>query len=195
MTIRKGEPWGEEVDRPDDLLLVDADANLAALLDRGDPRPVAVAGGDLYRSVGSPDPRPRMQRVDIDAIRVLADGIVHIGVAHVVARRSWWRGTIVAVMNVDHLGGWNVAPRAHPNDGLLDVVEVDAAMPIRQRWQARSRLRQGTHLPHPSIASRRVTERSWRFDRPTPLWVDGERRGSVLELSVSIDTDAFSLHI
>ena len=31
-------------------------------------------------------------------------------------------------MNVDRLGHWDVAPRAHPNDGRVDVVEVDAAM-------------------------------------------------------------------
>ena len=61
-------------------------------------------------------------------LRVDADGRRLTAVAHVVARGGgpWWRGPIVAVMNADRLGRWDVAPRAHPNDGRLDVVEVDA---------------------------------------------------------------------
>ena len=33
-------------------------------------------------------------------------------------------------MNVDRLGHWDVA-RAHPGDGLLDVIEVGAEMSFR----------------------------------------------------------------
>lgn len=194
MTIRKGEPWGIEVDRPADLLVVGGDAALAAAARSGD-RPLAVDGGDLHRSLGAPQPRPSMQRVDVDLIHLSADGTGMTAVAHVVARRAWWHGPVVAVMNVDHIGDWNVAPRAHPNDGLLDVVEVDPSMGVRQRWQARTRLRLGTHVPHPSIGLRRVTDAAWRFDVPMSLWVDGERRGLVSELSVRVEPDAFGLHI
>lgn len=194
MTIRKGAPWGVEVDRPADLLVVESDAALAAAAQSGG-HPLGLGGGDLHRSLGAPAPRPTMQRVDIDVIRLSADGAEMTAVAHVVARRSWWRGRVVAVMNVDQIGVWNVAPRAHPNDGLLDVVEVDPSMNLRQRWQARGRLRLGTHVPHPSIGQRRVTAASWQFDRPVSLWVDGERRGTVTELSVRVEPDAFELHI
>lgn len=193
MTIRKGEPWGIEVDRPEDLLVVDTDAGLADALEVG--RPLALSGGDLYRSLGEPASRARMQRVDVDLLRVTADDTTHTAVAHVVARRSWWWGPIVAVMNVDHLGDWNVAPRAHPNDGFADVVEVDARMGVRQRWQAHSRLGHGTHVPHPSISTRRVRDRTWRFERPLRLWVDGEPRGEVSDLSIDVVADAFALHI
>ena len=57
-------------------------------------------------------------------------------------------------MNSDHLGTWNVAPRAHPNDGKLDVISVGRGMTFRQRLQARTRLELGTHVPHPAIGSR-----------------------------------------
>lgn len=195
MTIRKGEPWGVEVDRPGDLLLVAGDADLADLLDAGTERPLALSGGDLHRSLGEPQPRLRMQRVELDLLRVVADGAEHAAVAHVVARRSWWRGQLVAVMNVDQLGDRNVAPRAHPNDGFADVVEVDPGMGLRQRWQARARLPQGTHVPHPSIRTRRVREAVWHFERPLGLWIDGERRGRVSDLSIVVVADAYCLHI
>ena len=75
-------------------------------------------------------------------------------------------------MNTDCRGRWDVAPRAHPNDGRVDVVEVAAAMGLRARWQARRRLPTGTHVPHPAIRTGRATERAWHFDRPLGLWVD-----------------------
>ena len=194
MTIRPGEEWGTSVDRPDDLVVLPGDAALADAVAAG-RAPLAVAGGDLHRAVGNPEPRPQMQRVDVDLIRAVVDGEELVAVAHVVARRSWWRGPIVAVMNVDHIGAWNVAPRAHPNDGRLDIVEVDRSMGVRQRWQARRRLPQGTHVPHPAISTRRATDATWAFDPPLRLWLDGVARGPVSELSVTVEPDAYALHI
>ena len=98
-------------------------------------------------------------------------------------------------MNVDHLGDWNVAPRAHPNDGKFDVIEVDREMTVRERIQARGRLAQGTHLPHPRIATRTGIEANWHFERPQQLWIDGVRSGSVLDLSVEIEPDRFAIHV
>ncbi|MGB1824394.1 MAG: hypothetical protein ACPHO9_07420, partial [Ilumatobacteraceae bacterium] len=57
-----------------------------------------------------------------------------------------------------HIGRYEAAPRAHPGDGLLDVVEVSDAMPLRQRWMALRRSRTGTHLPHPHISMTRVRD-------------------------------------
>jgi len=110
-------------------------------------------------------------------------------------RLGWWRGPIVAVMNVDHLGGWDVAPRAHPNDGWLDVVEVSAAMSRRARWQAWRRLDTGTHLPHPDIVTRRVRDVSFSFDPSVALWLDGIDRGDVRALRVSLEPDAAEIYV
>ena len=161
----------------------------------GDERPIGVSGGDLYRSVGAPGERESVMRLPIDALRVTVDGASHLAVAHVVMRRSWWRGGIIVIMNVDHLGEWNVAPRAHPNDGRFDVLEVDRHMTLRARLQALRRLRQGTHLPHPRIATRTGTEATWRFGRPQRLWLDGVRAGSVRQFSVVIEPDACAIHV
>jgi hypothetical protein len=195
MTIRKGTEWGVAVERPPDLVLCDGDAALAARVAAGDPRPLAVAGGDLARTVGSPGTRTTLQRVPVDALRVELDGREVLGVAHVVARRRWWRGRILAVCNAEHMGDWDVAPRSHPNDGVADVVEVSASMPWRARLQARRRLPAGTHVPHPDISTQRVTEAEWDLDPGMRVHVDGVDHGPARRLRVQVVADAFALHV
>lgn len=191
MTIRRGEPWGTPVERPPDLCVVESDAQLAELVDGGSAVPVGVSGGDLHRALGRPADRREMQQLPIDRLLVTVDDVEYTAVAHVVARRGWWRGRIVAIMNVDHLGDWNVAPRAHPNDGRFDLVDVEPSMSLRERWQARSRLGSGSHLPHPRIAVRAATEFFVRFERPHSIWIDGRRVPDARSLAVEIEPDAF----
>jgi len=195
MTIRKGEQWGTTVPRPEGLRIAGTDRELAAMSADAGGEPLSVSGGDVYSTVGGTFDRDPMQRLPIDALLIEADGVSHRAVAHLVVRRSWWRGGVIAVLNVDHIGHWNAAPRAHPNDGRFDVVVADTTMPIRQRIQARRRLPLGTHVPHPRISTRTGTRESWRFDRPQRLFVDGEQVGSVRDLTVTIEADAFSVHI
>lgn len=93
-------------------------------------------------------------------------------------------------MNAQYLGPWDVAPRSHPNDGRLDVLEIAAVMPIDQRWKAARRARRGAHLPHPSIATSRIAERSFRFSRPRSIWLDGRRWCTADEVVVRVVPDA-----
>jgi hypothetical protein len=198
MTIRPGETWGEAVPVPADLVDVASDAELAEYLSRGDGRPVRLVGGDLLATLGGPSSGDRLQRFPVDLLRIEADGHRFVAVAHVVARdRRWaaWRGPVVAVMNTDRRGRWDVAPRAHPNDGRADVVEVDASMALRARWQARRRLPTGTHVPHPAIHTGRATDRTWRFARPLGLWIDSVGRGTVRSLRVAVEPDGATIHI
>ncbi|MCU0260497.1 MAG: hypothetical protein MUE78_05710 [Ilumatobacteraceae bacterium] len=200
MTIRPGEEWGSEVARPPDLLVVPDDAALAAALAAHEQRPLAVAGGDLHRTLGAPTTTGSVVRcVPVDVLDVELDGARQVAVAHVVARRpgptGWWRGPIVAVMNTDHLGAWSVAPRNHPNDGRAEIVEVDPSMPMRQRWAARRRLPTGTFLPHPAISTRSRPSASWTFASPLTVWLDGRRLGPTRSLRVTVLPDAVSLHL
>jgi hypothetical protein len=196
VTIRKGQEWGTAVSRPADLLVCAGDAELAGEVAAGSSRPLAVAGGDLARTAGSAGERSTLQRVPVDVLEVTADHESLHAVAHVVARaRWWWPGPVVGVFNSEYLGTWDVAPRSHPNDGVADVLEVNRAMPLRARLQARRRLPTGTHLPHPMISSRRATQVSWRFERPLHLYVDGRRHGRVRELRVTVRPDAFHLYV
>ncbi len=195
MTIRRGEEWGTTVARPPDLLVASSDADLAQFVTADPTRALGTTAGDLHRAVGSPTPRDPVQRLPIDALVVTIDERTLIAVAHVLVMASWWRGRIVAVMNCDHMGEWDMAPRAHPNDGRFDIVEVDPRMSLRRRSQARSRLPQGTHVPHPHIATRTATSAEWTFDRPMPVRVDGVAIGRVSHLAVAISADHFAIHV
>ena len=197
MTVQRGEAWGDEATAPSGATAVGSDADLTSAIGRGD-RPV-VRGGDLHRSLGAPTGEAVTRRLPIDLIAVDADGTRFTAVAHVIARRrgrlGWWHGPIVAVMNVDHLGTWDAAPRAHPNDGWLDVIEVDASMKLRSRWQAWRRLRTGSHVPHPDITVRRVRTETFAFSSPLGLWLDGVARGTVRSLRVDVDADRAEVYV
>ena len=56
-------------------------------------------------------------------------------------------------MNAQFLGAWDVAPRSHPGDGLLDVLEaevgLDERLKIRERLPS---LRTAEKSPSMSIA-------------------------------------------
>ncbi len=98
-------------------------------------------------------------------------------------------------MNVDHLGDWDAAPRAHPNDGWLDVIEVGESMSLRARWQAWRRLRTGSHVPHPEIAMRRIRSESFTFASPMGVWIDGVDSGAVRSLHVEVEPDGAEVYV
>jgi hypothetical protein len=193
--IRKGQPWGQPAARPLDIVLADGDAELAELVAHDAEGAFGLLAGDLRRSLGSPPQREEMQRLPIDALLVRVDGVEHLAVAHVVARHGWWRGPLLAAVNCAYIGDWNVAPRAHPNDGRFDVVEVTGAMPLRQRLQARRRLPLGSHVPHPQIAIRTAESATWIFDEPRDVYVDGISRGRAQRLEIAISPDHFSMYM
>jgi hypothetical protein len=195
VTIRKGEEWGTSAARPDGLVVAETDAELAGLVVRDPTGPYSLGGGDLFHSLGAPAGRESMQRLPVDALLVDIDGEQRLAVAHVVARNGWWTGRIVVASNCGYVGKWNVAPRAHPNDGRVDIVEVDPAMSVRQRVQARGRLRLGTHVPHPQIGARVVESGSWTFDPPVTVHVDGVRHGRCSHLSVEVSPDHFAIYL
>lgn len=94
-------------------------------------RPGARLGAPGSAGAGSGAPDRDDLPVERSLGSVLVDGRLHWFVAHLVARRSWWRGRTLAVMNAQWLGGWDLAPRSHPDDGLLDV--TDGTLPL---WTA-----------------------------------------------------------
>jgi diacylglycerol kinase family enzyme len=91
-------------------------------------------------------------------------------------------------MNAEYLGRWDVAPRAHPGDGLLDV--LDARIGFGERLEARRRLPTGTHVPHPRITERRVQATQLDLERPTTIFLDGAAVGRARTLSIRVEADA-----
>lgn len=198
MTIRKGEPWGEPGPLPRHGVVVRTDAEARAIVTAarraGEPTPpLGLLGGDLCRTLGGTGDEARLRSnvavvVPVDLGAVLVDGRLQWFVAHLIARRGWWRGRVVAAMNAQHLGGWNVAPSGHPNDGRLDVLDAD--LPIDERLQVRARLKTGSHLPHPRIEERHIRAIQVDLDRPTPIYLDGERLDPATSLSIRVEPDA-----
>jgi YegS C-terminal NAD kinase beta sandwich-like domain len=198
VTIRPGRAWGQPTAPPDHPLVVRRDVDLADAVARREPRPLLVRGGDVHIALGAPE-GPATIRLALDVMHVEAIGFSGVAVAHVLVRRpgrrGWWHGPLAAVTNVDHVGAWDVAPRAHPGDGRLDVVEVAPTMSVRARWQAWRRLPTGTHVPHPDITARRVERAELAFPEPLGLWVDGVARGRASSVSVWLEPDAVDVYV
>lgn len=202
MTVRRDAPWGEPGGLPTGGVVVADDAAARRIVEAarraGDALPaLGLAGGDLCRTLGGRGDRARLTqgagvRVPVDVGSVLVDGRHHWFVAHLVARRGWWRGRIVAAMNAEYLGDWDVAPRAHPGDGQLEWVEVAATMGLADRLRAVRRLPAGAHVPHPAIRIGRRAAVQVAFDRPTPVWLDGERVADARNLSIRVEPDALT---
>ena len=166
MTIKKGEPWGAPFVVPVETRDVAGDHDLAA----GTKSDIhIVQSGDIFDALGQPNaPIVGQTRtlIHIDALQctittqsghheLLAASSVTIGRWRTT---PWSTRRFVCVTNGGLYKNKNVAPRAHPNDGMLDIVEVSAAMPWRQRAQSYQRARTGDHLPHPLISVSRGTE-------------------------------------
>jgi hypothetical protein len=207
MTIRKGEAWGAPGPSTGEVRTADNDRELALLAHERwrhhEHLTASVATGDLLATVGLDKPRPAGQRwrfpVDLALLHAGdgtgADQEVPF-VAHLVARRGLWRGEWAVVMNAPllstrWLGPLRLGPRAHPNDGVLDITV--GALDWRQRVEAARRARTGSHLPHPDLRTVRVSDWHHGFDRPIPVRVDGHPIGSYRTIAVSVIPDALEL--
>jgi hypothetical protein len=200
VTIRKGEEWGTHGALPEAGVLVRSDAEARTVVERArrarEPVPaLGLLGGDLCRTLGGTGDEARLRSpealvVPVDLGAVLIDGRLHWFVAHLVVRRGWWRGPIHAAMNAQLMGDWDVAPRSHPNDGLLDTFVV--TMPIGERLKARRRLRTGTHVPHAGIEQRRVPAVQWDVPAGAHVWLDGQDVGTANAVSVRVEPDALT---
>jgi hypothetical protein len=194
MTVEKGKPWGRSAPLPPHGITVESDAAAseiagAALADQRPLPTIGLLAGDLCRTVGGPGDRERMHThaavtLPVDVCEVEFDGMRRVFVAHVVARRSWWHGRIWAALNAEWIGDWDVAPRAHPGDGLLDIVDV--TLSARDRVRARKRVATGTHVPHPQIRQQRVGSVEVEFDRALKIWADGMPIGESRAISVRV---------
>jgi hypothetical protein len=197
MPVRPGEAWGSDGVLPPDGVVVRTDAEARTVVEgaRRDGREIPVLGllgGDLCRTLGGTGDERRLREggvlAEVDLGAALVDGRLHWFVAHLVARRGWLRGPIVALMNAQFLGEWDVAPRAHPGDGKLDRLSV--SMGAADRLQARTRLRSGTHVPHPGIAVAQVTATQLEFERPTRVRLDGEVVAEARTISIRVEPAA-----
>jgi len=196
--IKRGEEWGVATTCTPSDVLVSGDHGLA--LSSIEFR-LIVNGGDIAHSLGDPK-RPVVgdscTEVSIDALRVLItlrNGTTQtkIAASHVMIG-GWLRGRLVCVSNGGFIGAKNVSPRAHPNDGLFDVMSLDSSMGLQQRVRARHKSILGTHTPHPLVKTSRA--RSIDFSlaaRTEALRIDGRRIPSWSNVQIEIVPDYWRL--
>ena len=193
MTIEKGRPWGEETRVPEGVTACGSDADVARVLAAGG-LPL-VTGGNLHESLGSPPMRTTGQacmRFPVDTLEVIlkkgsAERIL-LAVSDVVVG-SWWHGNFFLASANGRWEGLDTAPRAHPNDGMLHVLEIPADVDLRQRISARRRAALGTHVPHPRIAVRSMQTLTVTRSGRSVLRVDGERMPAWDTVTVRVVAD------
>jgi len=203
MTIEKGKSWGHPGSLPDGGVVVGSDADARAALEdarhRGVPYPpLGLLGGDLCRTLGGTGDEARLHSdhattFTVDLGQALLDGSLHLFVAHLVARTpSWTRAHVV--MNAQWYSAgrwhrpWNLGPRAHPGDGLVDAYDVRLA--VGDLLRVGPRLHHGAHLPHPGIKQRRTAAVQIDLERPLAVRLDGLPVGRARSLSVRVEPDA-----
>ena len=209
MTIRKGDQWGEPCIAPTGLLEFATERELGRhLRDIGTIREAMLNSGTLIQALGVTTRAPNREqiKVTIDLIKIgftdhygvnrddFAVGSVFLG------RRSWL-GDLYIVSNSGYLGARELLPKAHPNDGVMDVLAVKSSMPYTQRLQAWRRIPTSSHIPHPDISTKQTEGFSWPLDeddvpnKSIRLVVDGEALGPVKSVRMHVIPDAITLYI
>ena len=167
MTIRKGEEWGTRIIAPDVITQVGGDRAIASY---SSDHILSIFKGDLFEALGCPqkvEPGQPCTLLDIDALQcriTFADGTerteyaascIEIGGFTPRLGRS---SRYVCISNAGMVKGRNITPRAHPNDGIFDVLEISPSISFRNRLQAFKRASTGTHIPHPDISTKRLSD-------------------------------------
>jgi len=204
MSVRRNEDWGELGKMPADTIVATSDREVSRLVERAwrDDAAlpeVGLAGGDLRRALGGRRNARRLQGDDdvlvamIDVGSVIVNGQRFAFVAQVIARSRRWTSPVFAVMNSEWLGDWIVAPRAHPGDGYFDLVE--ARLSLGDRLKARRRLPTGTHVPHPAIQVRKITNTEIGFGATRMIYVDGELVGAATAMQIECHREALRVYV
>ncbi|WP_419919409.1 hypothetical protein [Candidatus Poriferisocius sp.] len=201
MPVQRGRDWGEPGGLGPDGVLVGRDAEARTLVEeaRRTNRPLpelGLLGGDLCRTLGgrgNPDSlrSPESWRFAVDVGAVLLDGRLFWFCAHLVARRRGWGGEVLVAMNAAWRGSWNLGPRAHPGDGLLDISH--GRLSIGDRLRARHRLGTGDHLPHPHIRYHRTSAFQAVLEQPLMVELDGQPVQRTSKLSIRVEAAALTV--
>ena len=175
MTISRLSQYGTSVERPQHLGVLRSDREIAIDFLKGDQRAFnTVIQGSIAQALGitanvsESNARALVTHVLIDLLQVefgttdtqnKPTSIVVAG--SIVLQHHTLLKTHLILSNSGIVRGRDVLPRAHPNDGYVDVLNIDEAITTRQRLFAWRRAKTGSHLPHPQLRASRSTEFEW----------------------------------
>lgn len=200
MTIEKGVAWGSVEMTPFNLVVA-PDEEAAARAIRIGATHVQLLSGDLLRALGVEGSQTRLTpgepslHLPCDMLSVsIDDGDPFVAIGSLMIGSRWRPRAWLATGGF--LGDLNVTPRAHPNDGVLDVLEFGPGLGVRQLLTIRWRMRRGDHLPHPLLSIRRAAKFDWGSDARggfARVIVDGRIHGRARRVDVVVQPDAFTL--
>ena len=213
MTISKHGSYGTPVSRPPTLNVLQSDLEIAQHYVSGHTAtPCTVTNGSIALSLGISSEmnfrdsvsNQQMTLVDIDLLQIdfrtrlpstanssTSSRIVVAGTIAIQHRTPL--STCLILSNSGILRSRDVLPRAHPNDGFVDVLEVDPKISIRQRAIAWRRSAIGSHLPHPSFRVSRSIDFQWSGS-PAHMIADGVTYKGVVWLQCTVLADAMKLY-
>lgn len=196
MVIAKGEEWGERV-RKSDVVYTRNDHDVLTLS-------ASPLKGDIARTVGNDTrlpptadpsrPREEWHQLPFDVIEADLNGATFRAAAHIRVGHFLW-GDCHLFCNVALFRGRRIFLKSHPNDGKIEVLTIDREMKLRQRLLAIMRVRKGSHLPHPHLKISQSTTENMHFQRPLPVFIDGEKVGMSDTLRISVIADAINIYI
>jgi PII-like signaling protein len=161
---------------------------------------IGLTGGELFRTVGGPGAGDRIRRNDpsnlpmhlpVDVIEVqLDEQRTERFVTHLFGHDRLWR-TLVAAMNGDFWRQYQLGPRAHPGDGVIDVYSANISS--SDLIKVAPRAKTGTHVPHPSIALLRSSQPDLTLTRRIAFRADDEPVGTARHLQFLVHADAVTI--
>lgn len=208
MTIRKGQAWGHYESRPIDLEVVADDFSASDLisskiLNSESPPKISIVKSGIVRTLGitkSNNTSEQMLCTSFDVIEAsytIANSetsVRRLFVGHAFIHQNRYFGRTTAILNSSFVGKRDWAPKAHPNDGKFDVVELDSSMGVRQRMTAFKLMKSGSHLPHPKIRYTQVPEFVFSSERSAYISFEGIRLGSIKKCVFKLLPDAVNLY-
>ena len=209
MTIRKGEHWGESCSAPSGLIEFSNERALGIhIRDVGVIAAAVLKSGTLTRALGvnSLLGERSQIKVVVDLIKIRFVDVAgceraDFAVGSVLIGRKPWLGEICIASNSGYLGKRELMPKAHPNDGVFDLLIVHRAMGLRDRLQALRRVNTSNHIPHPDLSVKQASVFAWPGDLdglPSArcrLNVDGESLGLISSVKLEILPDAMTLYL
>ena len=198
MTIRPGGEWGSVQVAPPSTRWFASESALGKHLvsARGD-EPVGLTRGDLYRITGQSN-STLFVPIDLIEIAFLSTGASSptraVALSWIALGRWWSRSDFHVLSNTGLVDGREWFVRSHPNDARVEHASIAATMDLRQRLMARRRISRGLHFAHPLILTETVT--TWKWSGPaTRLVIDGQVRGAVTQIEVSVRPDAQWIYV
>ena len=208
MTIRKLGPYGTPASRPFNLVTKQSDLEIAQHFSSDNrSAPCTVTDGSIAQALGinrdstvhaSQLDQP-MTLVDIDLMQIeyrtntskMTTSLIVAGSLAMQHRTAL--STSLILSNSGILRGRDVLPRAHPNDGFVDVLEINVEITMRQRALAWHRSKTGSHLPHPHFQVSRTNDFQWSGS-PSRMIADGVTYKGVVWFHCKVLADAMNIY-